>query len=208
MHYARMLGNLPGNRASLYSNLYIGQSIVLSTGGSEAMTWLNQAMSLSLQLKDSVALCKLYNAIAIYKIDSELNFYEGIDYFIKSLGISQSLSRKQYLIALCNLANAYYMRNDQAGLQYSEKAYNLAVESGDGHIAFNSAAITAYQYYIRGDMNTAMDYLREVLPETDVYGCHTEVYTLYANILHKAGNNKEALVYYRQAINHIQSDLP
>ncbi|HIZ86179.1 MAG TPA: helix-turn-helix transcriptional regulator [Candidatus Coprenecus stercoravium] len=205
LYYAGKLGELPGDRAFLYSNLYTGQSMVLSTGSPDAFVWLDRALSVSRLSTDTVALCKLYNAIAIYKIDSELNFYEGIDYFIKSLNLSGGSYPKQYLIALCNLAYAYYMRNDMAGLKYSEEAYRLAVEEGDGHIAFSSAVITAYQHYIRGDMDIAMDYLLETLSKTDVYGCHTEVYALYANILHTLGRDGEALDYYRKSVSHIGS---
>ena len=55
---------------------------------------------------------------------------------------SASLNRF-YLVAQCNLANTYYMRNDPAGLKYAEEVCRLGTEWGYDYLAFGGAVISA-----------------------------------------------------------------
>ena len=103
--------------------------------------------------------------------------------------------------------NTYYMRNDPAGLKYAEEVYRLGTEWGYDYLAFGGAVISAYMHYMLGDQNRALEYILRTLPDTDKFGYHTELYSLYANILHAQGDDAGAERYYLMALDHIDEKV-
>lgn len=193
-------------KAGTYANLYIGQSYLLSSGSDSIKTYLDSALILAETSNDSTALCSIYNALGIYTTGIEMNFYDGIKYFIKAIRISDNGYPISNQIARCNLANAYYMRNDPAGLPYAESVYKIGKETGNEYLAFGGGVLSAYMYHLKGDNETALKYIDESLPQTDKYGYHTELYSLYAKILHSRKEYAEAEKYYKMALEYIDEE--
>lgn len=195
-------------RALMYADLFSGQSYLLAEGSDSTRIYLDRALIRGRQCEDPVALCRIYNALGIYAVSIETNYFGGIEYFLEAMEYARSASLNRfYLVAQCNLANTYYMRNDPAGLKYAEEVYRLGTEWGYDYLAFGGAVISAYMHYMLGDQNRALEYILRTLPDTDKFGYHTELYSLYANILHAQGDDAGAERYYLMALDHIDEKV-
>ncbi len=195
-------------RAQMYADLFSGQSYLLAEGSDSTRIYLDRALVRARQYEDPVALCRIYNALGIYAVSVETNYLGGIEYFLEAMKYARSASLDLfYLVAQCNLANAYYMRNDPAGLKYAEEVYRLGTEWGYEYIAFGGAVISAYMHYMLGDQQRALEYTLRALPQTDRFGYHTELYSLYANILHAQGDDAKAERYYLMALDNIDENV-
>lgn len=195
-------------RALMYADLFSGQSYLLAEGSDSTRIYLDRALIRGRQCEDPVALCRIYNALGIYAVSIETNYFGGIEYFLEAMEYARSASLNRfYLVAQCNLANTYYMRNDPAGLKYAEEVCRLGAEWGYDYLAFGGAVISAYMHYMLGDQNRALEYILRTLPDTDKFGYHTELYSLYANILHAQGDDAGAERYYLMALDHIDEKV-
>lgn len=195
-------------RALMYADLFCGQSYLLAEGSDSTRIYLDRALIRARQCEDPVALCRIYNALGIYAVSIETNYFGGIEYFLEAMEYARSVSLNRfYLVAQCNLANTYYMRNDPAGLKYAEEVYRLGTEWGYDYLAFGGAVISAYMHYMLGDQDRALEYVLRTLPDTDKFGYHTELYSLYANILHAQGDDAGAERYYLMALDHIDEKV-
>ena len=195
-------------RALMYADLFSGQSYLLAEGSDSTRIYLDRALIRGRQCEDPVALCRIYNALGIYAVSIETNYFGGIEYFLEAMKYARSASLNRfYLVAQCNLANTYYMRNDPAGLKYAEEVYRLGTEWGYDYLAFGGAVISAYMHYMLGDQNRALEYILRTLPDTDKFGYHTELYSHYANILHAQGDDAGAERYYLMALDHIDQKV-
>lgn len=195
-------------RALMYADLFSGQSYLLAEGSDSTRIYLDRALIRGRQCEDPVALCRIYNALGIYAVSIETNYFGGIEYFLEAMEYARSASLNRfYLVAQCNLANTYYMRNDPAGLKYAEEVCRLGTEWGYDYLAFGGAVISAYMHYMHGDQDRALEYILRTLPDTDKFGYHTELYSLYANILHAQGDDAGAERYYLMALDHIDEKV-
>lgn len=195
-------------RALMYADLFSGQSYLLAEGSDSTRIYLDRALIRGRQCEDPVALCRIYNALGIYAVSIETNYFGGIEYFLEAMEYVRSASLNRfYLVAQCNLANTYYMRNDPAGLKYAEEVCRLGTEWGYDYLAFGGAVISAYMHYMLGDQDRALEYILRTLPDTDKFGYHTELYSLYANILHAQGDDAGAERYYLMALDHIDEKV-
>jgi len=195
-------------RALMYADLFSGQSYLLAECSDSTRIYLDRALIRGRQCEDPVALCRIYNALGINAVSIETNYFGGIEYFLEAMEYARSASLNRfYLVAQCNLANTYYMRNDPAGLKYAEEVCRLGTEWGYDYLAFGGAVISAYMHYMLGDQDRALEYILRTLPDTDKFGYHTELYSLYANILHAQGDDAGAERYYLMALDHIDEKV-
>lgn len=193
-------------RALMYADLFSGQSYLLAEGSDSTRIYLDRALIRGRQCEDPVALCRIYNALGIYAVSIETNYFGGIEYFLEAMEYARSASLNRfYLVAQCNLANTYYMRNDPAGLKYAEEVCRLGTEWGYDYLAFGGAVISAYMHYMLGDQDRALEYILRTLSDTDKFGYHTELYSLYANIAQGADAGAER--YYLMALDHIDEKV-
>lgn len=190
----------------MYADLFSGQSYLLAEGSDSTRIYLDRALIRGRQCEDSVALCRIYNALGIYAVSIETNYFGGIEYFLEAMEYARSASLNRfYLVAQCNLANTYYMRNDPAGLKYAEEVCRLGAEWGYDYLALGGAVISAYMHYMLGDQDRALEYILRTLSDTDKFGYHTELYSIYANIAQGADAGAER--YYLMALDHIDEKV-
>lgn len=190
-------------RAELYSNLYKGQSYLLSCGHDSTGAYLERAMFLADSTNNTDAMCNANNALGIYSASIEMDFHKAIDYFLKAIRLSEGKYPVFNLTARCNLANLYYMRNDPAGLKYAESVYLDAKESGNDYLSFGGGVLSAYMRHLAGDNAKALEYIEESLPYTEKYGYKTELYSLYAMILHAREEYDKAEKYYKLSLKYL-----
>ena len=66
-------------RALMYADLFSGQSYLLAEGSDSTRIYLDRALIRGRQCEDPVALCRIYNALGIYAVSIETNYFGGIE---------------------------------------------------------------------------------------------------------------------------------
>ena len=95
-------------RALMYADLFSGQSYLLAEGSDSTRIYLDRALIRGRQCEDPVALCRIYNALGIYAVSIETNYFGGIEYFLEAMKYARSASLNRfYLVAQCNLCLLY-----------------------------------------------------------------------------------------------------
>ena len=79
-------------RALMYADLFSGQSYLLAEGSDSTRIYLDWALIRGRQCEDPVALCRIYNALGIYAVSIETNYFGGIEYFLEAMKYARSAS--------------------------------------------------------------------------------------------------------------------
>ena len=190
-------------RARLYGLMYTGH--VLARQKDDSVKWYyGEARQLAERLEDYRALAAIYNALAIYTSEMDMNYLSGLSYFMQALEYAEKSSDGQsYPVILNNLAMAYYLRNDSNGLKYSLEAVEIGQKNDDQFLIYSGSFVTAYMYYLLEDYVAALGYIEQALKTGGDWIEYAEAYTLYANILVRLGREQEAEGFYRLSLEHI-----
>lgn len=202
----------PGRLAALTCT---GQAYVAARDYDSARIYLSDGESLYRTLssrlsdKDMVTVYTLYNSLAIYTINSELNYNKAIEYFTKAVDAASVYSEgKDYEVILDNLIICFFVRGDSDGLEYAQDAYDKGMEQGNMSIQYRGAMGLAMMYFLREDYEEALEYIDIALDNPNSMRAISWVYTIKANILGALGDRKEAGLYYRMAQENIDTGTP
>ena len=114
-------------KASLYGLIYTGHALAREVSDS-VKYYYGRALDLAAGLEDYRALAAINNALAIYTSEMEMNYLEGLSYFMKALKYAeQSSDKHSYPVILNNIAMAHYLRNDPNGLKYSLEVIDIGL---------------------------------------------------------------------------------
>lgn len=190
-------------RATLYGLIYTGHALARKVDDS-VKYYYGKALDLAAEEGDYRALTSIYNALAIYTSEMEMNYLGGLSYFKKALECAErSPDSHSYPVVLNNMAMAYYLRADQSGLKYSLEVVDIGRERGDSLLIYSGSFVTSYMYYLSGDYPEALEYIETALATGGRYIEYAEAYSLYANILVKVGREHDAVTYYRKSLEHV-----
>lgn len=190
-------------RATLYGLIYTGHALARRVDDS-VKYYYGKALDMAAEEGDYRALTSIYNALAIYTSEMEMNYLGGLSYFKKALECAErSPDSHSYPVVLNNMAMAYYLRADQSGLKYSLEVVDIGRERGDSLLIYSGSFVTSYMYYLAGDYPEALGYIETALATGGRYVEYAEAYSLYANILVKVGREHEAVAYYRKSLEHV-----
>ncbi len=200
----KALGRKTGNeRAYLVGMVYLGQSFLCLREKDSMEYYIGKSLALGKKLKDRWALATLYNAMAIYAMYVEMDYYKAIEQLHKGLEyIELNKDDTRNFTLLGNLALAYYFRKDPAGLPYALQVYEIGNSYGDSYMVFTGAMISAYMYCMLEDYRTALGFIREAVPLTNLYGNHTDIYTLYGEITIALGDERQGVAYFDKALEY------
>lgn len=143
--------------------MYTGH--VLARQKDDSVKWYyGEARQLAERLEDYRALAAIYNALAIYTSEMDMNYLSGLSYFMQALEYAEKSSDGQsYPVILNNLAMAYYLRNDSNGLKYSLEAVEIGQKNDDQFLIYSGSFVTAYMYYLLEDYVAALGYIEQAL---------------------------------------------
>lgn len=179
----------------------IGQSYLCLGQFDSMRVYLDAALGLGHKMQDNWALSMIYNCFGIYSVFTEMDYYQGISYLVDAVKYAEQCDDPRRLFApKGNLALAYYLRNDPAGLEYALDVYDLGKKYDDRRMVFSGAVTSAYMYYILENYDMVLRYIEEAVPLSEIYGDKRGVFSLYADVLQKTGREEEALAYYRKAL--------
>ena len=198
------LGRVRGDgKANLYGLIYSGHALARKADDS-VKYYYGRALDLAAREKDYRALATIYNALAIYTSEMEMDYLGGLSYFMEALDCAErSPDRHSYPVILNNVAMAHYLRADPSGLKYSLEVVDLGRQRGDSLLLYSGSFVSAYMYYLLGDYPVALEHIETALATGGKYTEYAEAYSLYANILVKVGREREAVDYYRRSLEHV-----
>lgn len=191
------------NAYRMYAHICLGQASVMRGYQSEAYSHLNHALDIAMNEKDYDALCSVYNGLGLYSMNLENDYYRAIDYFMKGIEFAiQCDNQPMHSLLLCNISGVYYLKRDSVGLKYAQECYKLGHQRRDAYLIYGGAVYSACMYYLVGDYETALNYIKEgefQALNNDFYDI-THVYSIYACILMELGDEKRAEELFVKAL--------
>lgn len=187
----------------MYAFIGLGQSYIMKNLFDESKVALDSALVLGLRLEDDFALSSVYNGLGIYHTNADANYYRAIDYYLQGIeSAERSSNERLHSVLLCNLSGVYYLKKDKAGLTYALQCYLRGHQLKESFLVYIGAMNTAYCYYLEGNYDEALRYLREaeVLLKEKEYLNQANLYVLFGNIYFDQGAINEAEDYYEKAL--------
>ena len=191
-----------GEKAGLYGLVYLAQSHYLTGSSYDSLSlYIDEAREEASRQKDYWALATIQNVVGSYALFVELDYGKGLSNLMEGLRYAEMSGDASRIFPLkSNIALAYYFRNDPAGLQYALEVHDLGRQYGNEFMVFTGAVISSYMYYVLGQYDRALEYIRYALPLARAYSDERGVYSLYGDILMALGRREEAAESYRKAI--------
>lgn len=118
-------------RALMYADLFSGQSYLLAEGSDSTRIYLDRALIRGRQCEDPVALCRIYNALGIYAVSIETNYFGGIEYLMQTEGVyRQNDLTIERLAERLDTNRTYISRaiNQQAGKTFSSYVNSYRID--------------------------------------------------------------------------------
>lgn len=150
--------------------VYLGQGH-MARGNSDSMwSCFRRAGELAAAYGDDWALGTINNALGIESLYNRLDAKRSIDYLLAGLRHAERAGDGTLKAMLeCNLALAYYIRRDPAGLEYAQEVYRTGCRQQDAYLIYCGALTSAYMYSCVGEVETARRYIVEALPLARTY---------------------------------------
>lgn len=189
--------------AVLYGHIALGQANLMKGNQLEATANLHQAKAIAESNQNDSALCSVYNGLGLYAANIENDYYRSIDLFFQGIEAAKRAGYNQlHTILLINISGIYYLKDDPVGLSYSLEAYERGHKESNPYHIFAASSNTAYMYYLRGDYEKALQYIKEaefLMIQNDFYD-QTNIYALYGHTLLAQGDTDEAIEYFEKGL--------
>lgn len=189
--------------ATLYAHIVLGQANMMKGNKKDAYTNLHQAKSIAENNQNDSALCSVYNGLGLYAANIEKDYYQSINLFFQGIEAAKRSGYSQlHTILLINISGIYYLKDDPIGLSYAIEAYERGHRAGNPYHIFAASTNTAYMYYLCGDYEKALQYIKEaefLMQQNDFYD-QTNIYALYGHNLLAQGDTDEAIVYFEKGL--------
>lgn len=182
------------------SGVYLGQAYILTDKPDSMVFYFNGVLPAAERRKEPFPLIAIYNGKGIHSLNSALNYNEALSWYYKGLEVAyEHDDMLNYTILLSNIVWVYYLRHDSEGLRYAEEAYRLGKEIGSDYSLYFGALSCAYMYYVAGDLDKALDYVREAGYLSGKIPGMNNVDAFHAMILARQGHYEEAGRYFKSA---------
>ncbi|MBB4036935.1 AraC-like DNA-binding protein [Dysgonomonas hofstadii] len=207
IYYAHILDSIArianDEAGRMYAYIYLGQAMMMNGEELESKHYMDKSLKLAMELSNDSALASVYNGLGLYASNVEMDYYRSINYFFQGIEAAKRSSHERlYSILLCNISGIYYLKGDTEGLKYALECYNLGHEKGDAYLIYCGSTNSAYMFFLLGDYDEALKYIKEAefITEKNNFHDKTNLYNLYGNILFKSGDNKAAIEAYNKAL--------
>lgn len=189
-------------RTYLYGLVYLAQSHYLSTGEIDTLCGaVDEALALAGSQKDYWALATLQNLLGSHALFRKHDYGKGLSHFLKGLRYAESSGDASRIFPIkCNIALAYYFRNDPAGLQYALDVYESGRRDDNEFMLFTGSVVSSYMYHMLKKDSLALTYIEYALPLAETYSDQRGVYSQYGDILMALGRQEEAARSYAKAL--------
>lgn len=169
----------------------------------QAKVYFDQVEKLALERKDTNALGKIYNDLAIY-YDYTEDYEKSIDYHFKSGEIDlQRGDTNYYCLSLMNIASLYmHMKEPDKALEYiEERKEHLDPKDLYGVMGYEKHL--GHLYILKNDYSSALEHFKKAKELNKEIGYnmeHSTVTHAVAGCLFELGRIEEAKVYSKEAL--------
>ncbi|MGM9736873.1 MAG: helix-turn-helix domain-containing protein [Candidatus Cryptobacteroides sp.] len=185
------------NNLLMESSFYLGSAFI--DNPDSMIRYLDPILPEAQKQKNTKYLLTIYNAYAIYAMNTALNYTESIYWFNKALEITYKTGDKRRSCALmCNMTWNSYFRNDTTGRENAYRALEIATEIEDDYLLKYAQLSVSRMEYICGNFEKSLEYAQYVY-----YEGSTSAYprVLIAKNLIALGKENEAIPYLDDIIN-------
>lgn len=198
---------------AIYTGTYIGQSFSMLFRPDSMYAYFDLIYDKAKRLELKFPLLVINNMIGVSNLTYSMNYSEALYYFYEALKYSDEGNPRNRLQILWNIVNTYYLREDSEylksdpeGEQYALEIYRYGKENDDDYILYMGSLACAYMYYVKGEYETALDYVART-ESLDTYksGINSSD-ALHGTILASLGRNAEAEEYFRRSIERAGED--
>lgn len=199
-----------GSLLKAYSAVNMAQAYLFLEKFDSAKYYLEQVEDYS-GMPDNWSLM-LNNVAGIYSIKVNCNYTEALEHFKTALDYAiKANDDYNACIFLCNIVNIYTIRKDMDGLEYAEKAYNLAAGMGNEYLkCFSNMAYATMLY-----MNKQYDKVPSLIDQTMDMArknrfdfMFSSIYLIIGNLYYDTDKNEKALDAYENSMKWIQFSDP
>lgn len=190
------------------SGIFISQAYLLKSKVDSMFMYLNPIAPL-VEKTDKIKMKIIYNnTLGIYYMGFSMDINKAIEYLQKSLSYSMDEENiDSYSAVMANIVYAYFLRNDPEGLSYALKICELGEKYEDDYVSYLGAFSAAHMYYLSGNYETALEYMKRTEYLKDKIGTKNyTTYPLYAEILFALGgkeNMRLGAEYIETALDHV-----
>ncbi len=148
----------------------------------------------------------MYNALAIYESNVNMNFDKATEYIIAGLNmVREQPDNTDYAILARNLVTIFFIRQNPAGLKYAQEIYNDGKDRQNDFLTSIGAFGSAVMFTLSQEYDDAYSYMQEAehLRDDNAQNIFF-INTIYANIFAGQNNADSARHYYTKAYNAIK----
>lgn len=193
----------------VYAHTGLGQAYTMLGDSIIAYGHLGQARTNAESAHNDSALCSVYNGWGLYAINITNDHYSALHYFFMGLDAAKrSRHDELHAILLGNISAVYYLKRDTVGLTYSLEAYDVGHRQANPYLIYIGAMTSAYMYYLRGECETALPYIKEAefLALQNKFRNVGDVYAVYGKILTEQGRTSDAIQLFRKGLSLVEED--
>ncbi len=154
------------------------------------------------------------NVLGNYYLRTGLDYSKALKYYMDGLYWAEKSNNNNNIIALyANIVNIFYLQGSVNGLQYAEKAYQIAMNDTTTADYAKCAAnnVMAQMSFLQKDYDMTLQYLKnseKYAMDANAMSQYPFIRSLYAQIYNLKGDNAKAAEYHKAAIDCIEFTDP
>lgn len=197
----------------LSAGIFMAQSFIFLEQLDSARHYADIALRFMEGYHDYRLEAMLNNILAIYAIKSDLDYSSAMYYFKKEYDLAAANDDTEaQLMSLNNIANMFYFKSDEHGLEYAEKALSLSSsDTVDVYYKTISYLSMSQMTFLAGEADMALSYLAKAdsLAEANGYSfLRASISLNYAGISEHQGRRREAAMYYERTLESLETAEP
>ena len=180
--------------------LSVGMAYVALNQPDSARQWLEDAVQWAEALDSPWVTARANQAFGVSAMVDYLDFDGAYGYLFKALEAAEDAEDKSMRYGIMiDIAMAGIYRQDTSAMKYARAIYEMGVSSGSDFFKYTGSIMMAHFLYLKKDYEQALRMIGDAADLADSFYNHTEVYTLYGNILSALGHDGEAAGCFRVA---------
>lgn len=190
--------------------LSVGMAYVALNQPDSARQWLEDAVQWAEALDSPWVTARANQAFGVSAMVDYLDFDGAYGYLFKALEAAEDAEDKSMRYGiLIDISMAGVYRQDTSAMKYARAIYDMGVSSGSDFFKYTGSIMMSHFLYLKKDYEQALRMIGKAADLADSFYNHTEVYTLYGNILSALGNDAEASGCFRIAQDYADdTELP
>lgn len=149
------------------------------------------------------------NILGSYNLRANLDYSKALNNYIDGLKWADVKNNSNNRIVLyANIVNIFYVQKSCKGVQYAQKAYNLAMNRPGISLYSKCASciVMAQMLYVQGRFDDVLPFLKKAEFYADKANAMSQksyIYSMYALVYQQKNDDAKVLQFYEKAISYI-----